>query len=102
MVRRLQLCYKGQHRHLLHNRHERREFRFSLKLLRLGKAVQREPLSKHLMNLLQKEKKPVFPSALPDTYNKVTFSNIGFSRSLALSIKTLSSVKWPLFFLVIF
>lgn len=31
-------------------------FRFSLKLLRLGKAVQREPLSKHLMNLLQKGK----------------------------------------------
>ena len=34
----------------------RQGFRFSLKLLRLGKAVLRELLSKHLMNLLQKEK----------------------------------------------
>lgn len=47
----------------------------------------REP-SRTLNEPTAKRKKSVFPSALPDTYNKVTFSSIGFSRSLALSVMT--------------
>lgn len=55
-MQRTGVCYKWQKQPSPQHRHETTEFRFSLQTPKLGKAVQREPLSKHLMNLLQKEK----------------------------------------------
>lgn len=62
------------------------ELRFSLRLRRPGK-VRKRTSSRALNESTAKRKKSVFPSALPDTYNRVTFSSIGFSRSLALSLR---------------